>query len=184
MKLIKVLASVLVFIACASSSAWSQFTPFCFGDGTSGPCPCANLSLPGTGGCLNSLATPGLLVGSSPSGFARISADISGLDRVTLTGSQMPNSFCVYFQGSANPPVLFGDGIRCVNAPFTVNLGTRLNVGGTSFVGGPPGPPISALGGLVGPVTREYQCFYRNGANFCTPALFNATNGVSIFWTP
>jgi len=190
---IQTLASALAFIAFASTSAWSQnsFVPFCFGDGSaaSGPCPCGNISAPMTGGCLNSLGLAGLLVASSPSGTARVAADISGLDRVTLTGSNMPNAACVYFQGSPVPPVLFGDGVRCVNNPFQVQLGTRTNVGGTSLVGGVPGPAISWQGFLVTPLpapcTRAYQCWYRNSnPTFCTPATFNMTNGVLITWTP
>jgi hypothetical protein len=188
MNAIRSAIATLIFLAVCASSAWSQFTPFCWGDTSSGPCPCGNVSLPLTGGCLNSLGSPGLLVASSPSGFARVTADISGQDPVSLTGSGMPNSTCVYFQGSANPPLLFGDGIRCVNNPFQVQLGTRTNIGGTSFVGGVPGPAISLQGFLLtplpAPVTRQYQCWYRNAAAFCMPATFNMTNGVSITWTP
>jgi len=188
MGIVRLLLASLALLALAASSAWSQFTPFCYGDTSSGPCPCGNVSLPLSGGCLNSFASPGLLVASSPTGFARVSGDIQNLDRVTLTGSGMPNSVCVYFQGSATAPVLFGDGIRCVNNPFQVQLGTRLNVGGTSFVGGAPGPAISLQGALntplPAPVTRAYQCWYRNAASFCTPATFNMTNAVSIVWFP
>jgi hypothetical protein len=182
------LALLLALLAFLPAGARAQMTPFCFGDGTSGPCPCANFSSPSTGGCLNSLGSPGVLAATSPTGFARVSGDIPGIDRVTLTGSGMPNSTCIYFQGSANPAVPFGDGIRCVNNPFQVQLGTRVNAGGTSFVGGAPGPAISLQGflntPLPAPCTREYQCWYRNAANFCTPATFNMTNGVSIVWLP
>jgi hypothetical protein len=188
MKLNQILASSLFLTAVSATPALAQGVPFCYGDGTSGPCPCGNLSAPSTGGCLNSLGTPGVLTATSPSGFARVQADIGGIDRVTLTGSGMPNSFCVYFQGSGNPAIVFGDGIRCVNNPFQVQLGTRLNAGGTSFVGGAPGPAISLQGFLVTPLpapcTRAYQCWYRNAAVFCTPATFNMTNAVSITWTP
>ncbi|MCY2958991.1 MAG: hypothetical protein NTY35_02410 [Planctomycetota bacterium] len=184
--------SALAFLSMTSSSAWSQsFQPFCFGDaGTATiPCPCGNNSAPMSGGCLNSLGLPGLLVGSSPSGVAHVGADIAGFDRVTLTGSMMPNSACVYFQGSPLAPVLFGDGIRCVNNPFQLQLGTRTNAGGSSFVGGAPGPAISLQGFLVTPLPapcqRAYQCWYRNSnPTFCTPATFNMTNGLLIDWQP
>ena len=182
------LVSSVVFLAASASSGWSQFTPFCYGDGSSGPCPCGNISLPSTGGCLNSLGSPGLLVASSPSGFARVTGDILGIDRVTLTGSGMPNAACVYFQGSPVTPFQFGDGIRCVNNPFQVQLGTRLNVGGTSFVGGAPGPAISLQGALAtpltAPITMSYQCWYRNAAAFCTASTFNLTTGTAIAWVP
>jgi len=192
MKLIQAFAAALVFVVVASSSAWSQaFIPFCYGDGSSasGPCPCGNISPPATGGCLNSLGMAGTLVATSPSGTARVAVDISGFDRVTLTGANMPNAMCRYFQGSPLAPVLFGDGVRCVNNPFQVQLGTRLNAGGTSFVGGGPGPAISLQGALLTPLpapcTRAYQCWYRNSSpTFCTPATFNMTNGVLINWLP
>jgi hypothetical protein len=32
--------------------------------------------------------------------------------------------------------------------------------------------------------TREYQCWYRNAAAFCTASTFNLTNGLEILWQP
>lgn len=190
MKLIRALGLLLVLFVCAARPAWSQITPFCFGDGSaaSGPCPCGNISAPMTGGCLNSLGSPGVLTAFGMGALPSVAADISGSNRMTLAGSGMPNAACVYFQGSALPPVLFGDGIRCVNNPFQVQLGTRMNVGGASFVGGSPGPAISMQGFMMTPLpapcTRAYQCWYRNSAVFCTSALFNMTNAVQITWAP
>lgn len=186
MKLIRILQAFLVLVTLAASPAWSQISQFCFGDGSSGPCPCANLSAPNTGGCLNSLGSPGVLTAFGMGALPSVSADISGNNRITLAGSGMPNAACRYFQGSMTLPVLFGDGIRCVNNPFQVAIGTRTNVAGASFVGGTPGPAISLQGPLntplLAPVTRVYQCWYRNTASFCTPALFNMTNAVQIVW--
>jgi len=188
MKLVSKLLAPFAFLACASTAAWSQVTPFCFGDGSSGACPCSNFSAPSTGGCTNSLGTPGVLTAFGMGALPDVSLDISSANRMTLAGSGMPNAACVYFQGSGLPPVLFGDGIRCVNNPFQVQLGTRLNVAGASFVGGTPGPAISLQGALntplPAPCTRAYQCWYRNAAAFCTPDTFNMTNGVLITWIP
>ncbi len=186
MNLLRSLIALLVFALSTASPAWSQISQFCFGDGSSGPCPCANFSAPSTGGCLNSLGSPGVLTAFGMGALPSVSADISGNNRITLAGSGMPNAACVYFQGSPVIPSLFGDGIRCVNNPFQVQLGTRLNVAGASFVGGTAGPAISLQGfwntALPAPVTRVYQCWYRNAAAFCTPAVFNMTNAVSINW--
>lgn len=188
MKLISTLLAPFLFLAGASNAAWSQVVPFCFGDGSSGPCPCGNFSAPNTGGCTNSLGSPGVLTAFGMGALPSVSLDISGANRMTLAGSGMPNAACRYFQGSNLPPVLFGDGIRCVNNPFQAQLGTRLNVAGASFVGGTPGPAISLQGSstpLLAPVTRAYQCWYRNASpTYCTPALFNMTNGVLISWIP
>jgi len=188
MKLFRSLLALLAVSVSTASPAWSQISQFCFGDGTSGPCPCANLSAPSTGGCLNSLGSPGVLTAFGMGALPIVTADISGNNRITLAGSGMPNALCVYFQGSPGLPVLFGDGIRCVTNPFQVQLGTRTNVAGASFVGGTPGPAISLQGWwnipLPAPCTRVYQCWYRNAAAFCTPNTFNMTNGVSITWVP
>ncbi len=190
MKLLQILGTLFLTVAGLSTPAWSQVTPFCFGDGSSasGPCPCGNISAPSTGGCLNSLGSPGVLTAFGMGALPGVASDISGNNRMTLAGSGMPNAMCVYFQGSPVSPVLFGDGVRCVNNPFQVQLGTRLNVAGASFVGGSPGPAISLQGALntplPAPVTRAYQCWYRNAAAFCTPATFNMTNGVLITWMP
>jgi hypothetical protein len=187
MNLVRSILALLVFALSSASPAWSQISRFCFGDGTSGPCPCANLSGPSAGGCLNSLGSPGVLEGLGMGALPSVSADISGVNRITLLGTGMPNAgSCVYFQGSPAIPSLFGDGIRCVNNPFQVQLGTRMNVAGASFVGGTLGPAISLQGflstPLPAPCTRVYQCWYRNSTTFCTLSTFNMTNGVSITW--
>jgi hypothetical protein len=190
MTLIRSIGALLVLVAFLASPARSQISQFCFGDGSAawGPCPCGNISAPSTGGCLNSLGSPGVLNAFAMGALPSVSADISGNNRLTLIGTGMPNAACVYFQGSPVAPVLFGDGIRCVNNPFQVQLGIRTNVGGSSFVGGSPGPAISLQGfmntPLPAPCTRAYQCWYRNAATYCTPALFNMTNGVLITWGP
>jgi len=31
--------------------------------------------------------------------------------------------------------------------------------------------------------TRHYQVRYRNPASFCTPEVFNYSNGVSVAWS-
>lgn len=181
------LAPVLALLSVSGAAA-AQVTPICFGDGSSGPCPCANFSAPSTGGCLNSLGSPGVLTAFGMGALPSVSADINGTNRMTLAGSGMPNAACRYFQGSQVAPAVFGDGIRCVNNPFQVQLGTRFNVAGASYVGGTIGPAISLQGALStplpAPTTRAYQCWYRNPANFCTPALFNMTNAVLITWVP
>lgn len=180
------LGALVSLASLTASPAFSQISQFCFGDGTSGPCPCGNLSAPSTGGCLNSLGSPGVLTAFGMGALPSVSADISGNNRITLAGSGMPNAACVYFQGSPMPPVLFGDGIRCVSNPFMVQLGTTVNVAGASIMGGTPGPAISLQGWvnvpLPAPCTRVYQVWYRNAATFCTPAVFNMTNAVSITW--
>ncbi len=154
-------------------------TAYCFGDGTATLCPCGNDApfFSGTG-CLNSLGTGGLL-GSS--GTARISADT-----FVLMGSGMPNSSCLYFQGTTQiaggSGAPFGDGLRCAGGSI-VRLGTKTNLSGASQYPEGGDVSISVKGGVVthGSV-RTYQVWYRNAANFCTASTFNLTQALQVTW--
>ncbi|MCY2960850.1 MAG: right-handed parallel beta-helix repeat-containing protein [Planctomycetota bacterium] len=154
-------------------------TAFCFGDGTATLCPCGNDApfFSGTG-CLNSLGTGGLL-GST--GSARILGDT-----FAVVGSGMPNSSCLYFQGTTQVNggngSVFGDGIRCAGGSV-IRLGTKTNSAGASQypVVGDLSISVKGLVTLVGTV-RTYQCWYRNAAAFCTADTFNLTNGLSVTW--
>ncbi len=154
-------------------------TAYCFGDGTGIPCPCGNdAPFFSETGCANSLGMGGRLV---PSGSARILADT-----FVLTGSGMPNSSCLYFQGTTQLGgglgTLFGDGIRCVGGS-QIRLGTKSNVGGTSQYPSPGDATISVRGQVtVAGSVRTYQSWYRNAAAFCTANTFNLTNGLSVTW--
>jgi len=156
--------------------AGSSFTGYCFGDGTGTACPCANNGAAGNG-CANSIVPTGGNLGAS--GVASVSAD-----SVVLTGSGMPNATCLYFQGTTQISVVFGDGLRCVGGTV-IRLGTKTNVAGSSSY--PTGGDQSvSVRGVIPPAggIRNYQCWYRNAAAFCTPSTFNLTNGVSIPWQP
>ncbi len=151
---------------------------FCFGDGTGTPCPCGNHSAPGNGeGCLHSLGVGGALTYTGTSSLST--------DTVILLGSRMPNANALYFQGttqqSGGAGTVFGDGKRCAGGT-TVRLKTVLNVGGASQVPQPGDPSVSVQGLITAPGTRTYQVWFRNAADFCTPATFNSTNGLEITW--
>ncbi len=77
----------------------------------------------------------------------------------------------------------FGDGLRCV-AETVTRLGVRTNVGGVSDLPEPGGTSIAVRGAIPagGGVTRYYQAWYRNAANFCTPSTFNLSNGLAVEW--
>jgi plastocyanin len=154
-------------------------TGFCFGDGSGTACPCGNASAPGSGaGCLNSLGTPGRLGGS---GTPSVSTDT-----LVLSGTGMPNSSALYFQGTAQQNggagSAFGDGLRCASGTV-VRLGTKQNFGGQSTYPEILDPLISVRGGITsGPTTRTYQTWYRNAAAFCTADTFNLTSALSVVW--
>jgi hypothetical protein len=152
-------------------------TTYCFGDGSGLACPCGNTGAAGHGCGNHVFATGGLLTGTG-------SASVAG-DTVVLTGSGMPSSTCLYFQGTTQPAALFGDGIKCVGGT-TIRLGVKANVGGTSSFPGAGDPKISVKGAIpAGGGTRFYEVWYRDSSlTFCTPATFNFTNGFAVVWTP
>jgi hypothetical protein len=154
-------------------------TPFCFGDGTATACPCGNSGTAGNG-CASSVNPSG--ANTVGMGNAQISSDT-----LALQGAGMPNSSCLYFQGTAQisggSGSVFGDGLRCAGGTV-VRLGSKTNVAGASQYPVGTDLPISQKGGVTSPGTRTYQCWYRNAAPFCTPSTFNLTNGLDITWTP
>jgi hypothetical protein len=101
----------------------------------------------------------------------------------------MTNGTALYFQGSTLAGGGFGvpfhDGLRCVSGPV-LRLGIRANFGGTSSVPEPGGQPLSSRG-LLPPAggTRHYQILYRDLApGYCTSALANTSNALSVHWLP
>jgi hypothetical protein len=153
---------------------------FCFGDGTATACPCGNQSAFGANeGCLNSLGIGGKLVAT---GSALLSNDT-----LVLSGTRMPDSSALYFQGTAQQNggvgAVFGDGLRCAAGSIT-RLGTKVNAAGASSYPGLGDQSVSLRGAVTGAGTREYQVWYRNSATFCTAGTFNLPNGLQVTWAP
>ncbi len=158
----------------------STGTLVCFGDGSGTACPCGNTSPVGANaGCRNSLGVGGRVVASGTASLAQ--------DGLLLSGSQMPSSSALYFQGSfalnAGAGVIFGDGLRCAGGAV-IRLATLVNSAGVSSYPTIGAPAISVRGQVLAPSTRWYQVWYRNAAPFCTATTFNLTNAVRIVWTP
>jgi hypothetical protein len=157
-------------MALATAAGWEIGTPYCFGDGSSGACPCANGGSSGTG-CANSTG-----------GGARLAAfgnAVVGADTVVLTARQCPPSAPGLFFGgpSAIAAASFGDGLRCVGGGVV-----RLGVVTTSASGVAQSTvPLSTREGLGGGELRHYQFWYRNVAGPCGQR-FNTTNALSIQW--
>ena len=169
-----------------TATAWYLGTPvvpgssYCAGDGldplVTTACPCGNLGAAGHG-CANSI---------DPAGALLVSTGTTSPDTVQLTATHMPAVVSsIFLKGATNVPtgVVFGDGVRCVEAPL-IRLGLRQNVAGAAFFPAEGGPSVSTRGqtppgsGLTG----HYQTYYRNAAAFCPPATFNVTNAVQITW--
>jgi hypothetical protein len=160
-------------------SSGSTFTGFCSGDGTGAACPCANSGAAGNG-CASSVNAGGAHL--SGSGSASVATDT-----MVLSGSGMPNSSALYFQGTlqlaGGAGVAFGDGLRCV-AGTIIRLGTKTNAAGASTYPSFGDLPISVKGANSAGAVRDYQCWYRNAAAFCTVSTFNLTNAVEVTWSP
>jgi hypothetical protein len=162
-------------------------SPFCFGDGTSGNCPCMNNSLLGAGkGCENSIATGGAQL--TWTGTPSLSAD----SLVLTSSGERPTSLSIFFQGTNQvAPAFNGDGLRCVNGTLK-RIYTKSAVGGSAIGPVMGDPSISArsaaLSDPIAPGTsRYYFVNYRDGlATFCpepTGSSFNASNALSVFWS-
>jgi hypothetical protein len=162
------------------SLSGSAGSAFCAGDGSGAQCPCGNSSPPGSiAGCTSSLGVGARLLGA---GVASLAADT-----LVLQGSQMPNSFALYFQGTtqtaAGAGSVFGDGLRCASGSVS-RLGAKQNAQGASQYPSAGDAHVSVTGVVTAPGARTYQVWYRNAASFCTPSTFNLTNGWVTAWMP
>ncbi len=157
----------------------SPSVSYCFGDGTGAACPCGNVGAPGNG-CANSIHASGARI--SAAGWPRLS-----VDSLRLSGSGMPNSSVLYFQGTQQQNgglgVIFGDGLRCAGGSV-IRLATKFNSAGASDYPNPGETRISVRGLVSAPGTRMYQVWYRNSAAYCTSATFNLSNAVQVAWFP
>jgi hypothetical protein len=147
--------------------------PYCFGDGTGTPCPCGNNGASGSG-CASSVSASGASLATSGN-------SVLANDTLVLLGSSMPNSSCLYFQGTTQVGTPFGDGLRCVAGSVT-RLATKINFSGASQFPAGGDPALHLQGGVASQGQRTYQAWYRNAAAFCTPSTFNLTNGVLVTW--
>jgi len=152
----------------------STGSAYCFGDLSGTACPCGNIGTAGNG-CPSS-------VNPSGANLTATGSAVVGADTVTLVGTGMPNvATALYFQGTAQTSTLFGDGLRCVGGTV-IRLGTKTNAGGASQYPAPGDLTVSVRGAVPAGATRNYQCWYRNAAAFCTASTFNLTNGMQIVW--
>ncbi|HEV8112453.1 MAG TPA: PQQ-binding-like beta-propeller repeat protein [Planctomycetota bacterium] len=154
-------------------------SPFCFGDGTGGACPCGNTGATGKG-CDNSIATGGAQCSASGT---------TSPDTIVLTATgELPSALTVFLQGDAlTSPVTYGDGLRCFGGNLKRLYHHNASAG---TVAGPSGSDLpitlrsAQLGDPIAPgSTRYYMAYYRDPApSFCTAATFNGSNAIAINW--
>jgi hypothetical protein len=158
--------------------------PFCYGDGSGAPCPCANNGAPGHG-CDNSAATGGAQLAATGT---------TSPDALVLGSSgELASALSVFLQGSVEiAPVNFGDGLRCAGGNLK-RLFVKNAVSGTATAPdfGAGDPTISARSAALGDPylpgsVRVYQVYYRDpNLAFCaTPPgdAWNVSNGLRVTW--
>jgi hypothetical protein len=76
----------------------------------------------------------------------------------------------------SSSPVVFGDGLRCINTSPLVRLAAATAVGGVST-------HVFGHGVGAGPGTFYYQLWYPSTpSSYCTPAAFNLSSGRTLVW--
>lgn len=139
--------------------------PYCF-------CPVGICGNPdATAGCANSTSNGALL---SASGSTSV-----GLDDLVLTATQLPPfQFGIFFRGTTNPMVPFGDGFRCVGG--TIRRTMPMNSGAAGVISIGPGLVAGSASGSapINPGSTWYiQAWYRDGIGPCGTG-FNTSNAL------
>jgi uncharacterized protein YdeI (BOF family) len=141
--------------------------------GTAALCPCGNGGTNGAG-CDLAQGTGGIAIGIQaflPDGAGGGTAEVLGSGYPVMS---QPGVTLIRSTAPENPPVLFGDGLRCIAAPV-VRVGATLGQGGTSTI------PVMHGAGAG---TFVYQLWVRNTPiMFCNPtAAFNLSDMLTIEW--
>lgn len=144
--------------------------PLCAGDGSAGPCPCANASAPGGGeGCAH-----------SGGHGARLAAQGSNLvtdDNLVLSLSDAPAlKSTVFVQGPLVSTTPFGAGLRCVGAPSVRLETTATDANGSCSTT----VSIVTRGAVTMGVTRGYQAWFRDPLGPC--AASNWSSALRVDW--
>jgi hypothetical protein len=145
---------------------------FCFGNAAE--CPCGNGGS-GDGGCDLPQATGGVVLS-----IEHFAPNGAGGGTAAIVGSGYPPaaSPAVTLLRGPNaqvPPVVFGDGLRCIAAGGLVRIGAVLGGGGSS---------LHTISHGAGSGTFRYQLWTRSTpSTFCDAnAAFNLSNGLEIAW--
>ncbi|MCB9913861.1 MAG: hypothetical protein H6828_01785 [Planctomycetes bacterium] len=157
--------------------AGQGYARYCFGDGTSGPCPCGNDATAETG-CTNSTG-----LGAELRGFGAASLTT---DSLNFQGSGLaPNQPALLFSADnrvaqGSPGFLFGDGFRCAGGSVKRLGVTPANAAGAASWG----PGLAPAGGWSAGDTRRFQAWYRDPQGSPCGSFFNLSNGVEVVFVP
>jgi uncharacterized delta-60 repeat protein len=147
--------------------------PIAFCQGTDQNCPCGG-GLPETG-CQNAQLTGGVQLAATsylPNGAGGGTAVLLGTNFPAMLS---PAAVLIRSRGGETPPVLFGNGLRCITLPGLLRIGANLASGGSVAFNVTHG---------AGPGAFHYQLWFRDQpVSFCNPtAGFNLSNALSIPW--
>ena len=172
-------------VVTRSSGGSSPYVAHCFGDGSSGNCPCGNNVPSGTAaGCLNSASSGGRL---SPGGSNSVDAANFSLILTDLFSLR----FAIVFMGNpqAAAAMPFGEGLLCVS-PGPTNAGfLRFPIQFSDHSGSLVQSDIVAYtqAHFSGPnqissgKSFNFQGYYRDPANVaCNGGGFNLTNALTV----
>jgi hypothetical protein len=151
-------------------------------------CPCTPpffvpepQSAPGHG-CANSRFAGGAELAAY--GLAVVGPPPMNGSSLALAVSNVPDALTIFLEGDAFAPDqgLFGDGVRCIGGNIK-RFGDQIASGGGASYPRRGQTPISVVVAATHGSTRWYQAIYRNAnAGWCSPATFNATNAIELFW--
>lgn len=151
--------------------------PFCFGDGTGTPCPCANAGAP-CHGCANGAHAEGARLAASGS------ASVSSADLALVARSAAPMQTGLFFQGSqalnggAGQP--FRDGLRCAGGSVVRLQIVTANASGASSTS----IDLASKGAADPGDTLHYQLWYRDPAGTPCGTGSNLSNAYTLSWVP
>lgn len=172
------LFNVMWFQFTVATGASTVATPMCLGDGSGGPCPCANPGALGNG-CASS---------SFPAGARLASSGVAGASNATdtleLIATNIPST-SLFFQTGGFPgaPISFGDGRLCVDSTIRrLGLGVPSAPNTASYPGG--GTPIHTVGFTFSGSLYHYQVWYRTVPSLCGAGEYNLSQALRLTWQP
>jgi hypothetical protein len=150
----------------------------CFGDERLFECPCDNPTPPGpAAGCANSTGAGGRLMADQSASVA--------LDDLRFLGSGLPTAqWAMLAMGTQHHDLLggypYGAGRWCASGTLLrVGLQQASGAGAVTLT-----PQVALRFGVLAGETRIFQLAYRDPAGACGANTFNATNSLTVRFTP